>query len=120
MAGSGGIIVMDDSHCMVKAARRLLQFYEHESCGKCTPCRVGGNWALRTYDRVLEGRGSEVELGIFDTIQESLQNGRCLCALGDSAGFVIHSTMRHFRGEYEEHCLEHRCSVEDQVVAASA
>jgi NADH-quinone oxidoreductase subunit F len=120
MAGSGGVIVMDDSHCMVKAARRLLQFYAHESCGKCTPCRVGGNWALRTYDRVLEGRGSEVELGIFDTIQESLQNGRCLCALGDSAGFVIYSTMRHFRSEYEEHCLEHRCSVEDPVVAASA
>ena len=120
MAGSGGIIVMDDSHCMVKAARRLLEFYAHESCGKCTPCRVGGNWALRTYDRVLEGRGSEVELGIFDIIQESLQNGRCLCALGDSAGFVIHSTMRHFRSEYEEHCLEHRCSVEDEVVAASA
>jgi NADH-quinone oxidoreductase subunit F len=120
MAGSGGVIVMDDSHCMVRAARRLLQFYAHESCGKCTPCRVGGNWALRTYDRVLEGEGSDVDLGIFDAIQESLQNGRCLCALGDSAGFVIASTMKHFRSEYEEHCLEHRCSVEEQVVAASA
>jgi NADH-quinone oxidoreductase subunit F len=120
MAGSGGIIVMDDTHCMVKAARRLLQFYAGESCGKCTPCRVGGDWALRTYDRVLAGQGSEVELGIFDSIQESLQNGRCLCALGDSAGFVIASTMKHYRSEYEEHCIEHRCSVEDEVVAASA
>jgi NADH-quinone oxidoreductase subunit F len=120
MGGSGGVIVMDDSHCVVKAARRLLEFYAHESCGKCTPCRVGGNWALRTYDRVLEGQGSEVELGIFDTIQRSLQNGRCLCGLGDSAGWVIDSTMKHFRNEYEEHCIEHRCSVEDEVVAASA
>jgi NADH-quinone oxidoreductase subunit F len=120
MGGSGGVIVMDDSHCIVKAARRLLEFYAHESCGKCTPCRVGGNWALRTYDRVLEGHGSEVELGIFDTIQRSLQNGRCLCGLGDSAGWVIDSTMKHFREEYEEHCIEHRCSVEDEVVAASA
>jgi len=59
-------------------------------------------------------------MGTFDAIQESLQNGRCLCALGDSAGFVIASTMKHFRSEYEEHCLEHRCSVEEQVVAASA
>ena len=120
MGGSGGIIVMDDSHCMVKAARRLLQFYAHESCGKCTPCRVGGNWALRTYDRVLAGHGSEVELRILDTIQQSLQNGRCLCGLGDSAGWVIDSSMKHFRSEYEEHCLENRCSVEDEVLAASA
>src|SRR5919199_239216 len=113
MAGSGGVIVMDDSHCMVKGARRLLQFYAHESCGKCTPCRVGGNWALRTYDRVLAGQGSAVDLEIFDRIQQSLQNGRCLCGLGDSAGWVIDSTMRHFRSEYEEHCLRNECSAEE-------
>ena len=120
MGGSGGVIVMDDSHCMVKAARRLLQFYAHESCGKCTPCRVGGNWALRTYDRVLAGQGSAVELEIFDRIQRSLQNGRCLCGLGDSAGWVIDSTMRHFRPEYEEHCLRNECSVEAPEMARSA
>src|ERR1700682_3912364 len=53
MGGSGGVIVMDDSHCVIKAAHRLLQFYAHESCGKCTPCRVGGHWAVRTYERIL-------------------------------------------------------------------
>jgi NADH-quinone oxidoreductase subunit F len=120
MGGSGGVIVMDDSHCIVKAARRLLQFYANESCGKCTPCRVGGNWALRTYDQILAGKGSAVELATLDQIQQSLQNGRCLCGLGDSAGWVIDSTMRHFRSEYEEHCLEQRCSVEDEVMAVSA
>jgi NADH-quinone oxidoreductase subunit F len=120
MGGSGGVIVMDDSHCIVKAARRLLQFYANESCGKCTPCRVGGNWALRTYDQILAGEGSAVELATLDQIQQSLQNGRCLCGLGDSAGWVIDSTMRHFRSEYEEHCLENRCSVEDEAVAVSA
>src|SRR5260370_29873886 len=60
MGGSGGIIVMDDSHCVVKAAARLLRFYAHESCGKCTPCRVGGNWAVRTYGRILANEGSQL------------------------------------------------------------
>src|SRR5919204_2732117 len=75
MAGSGGIIVMDDSHCMVKAARRLLQFYANESCGKCTPCRVGGNWAVRTVAKILAGEGSRLDLQILDKIQAGLQDG---------------------------------------------
>jgi NADH-quinone oxidoreductase subunit F len=118
MAGSGGVIVMDDSHCMVRAAHRLLRFYAHESCGKCTPCRVGGNWAVRTFERILSGHGSEVDLQILDRIQESLQGGRCLCGLGDSAGWVIMSTMKYFREEYEEHALRNECSVEEVAVGA--
>jgi NADH-quinone oxidoreductase subunit F len=118
MAGSGGVIVMDDSHCVVKAAHRLLRFYAHESCGKCTPCRVGGNWAVRTFERILDGHGSELDLQILDRIQESLQGGRCLCGLGDSAGWVIMSTMKYFRDEYEEHALRNECSAEE--VGASA
>ena len=112
MAGSGGVIVMDDSHCVVKAAYRLLRFYARESCGKCTPCRTGGDWAVRTYERILSGEGSAVDLQILDRIQESVQYGRCLCALGDSAGQVIASTMQHFRDEYEEHALRGECSAE--------
>jgi NADH-quinone oxidoreductase subunit F len=120
MGGSGGVIVMDDAHCMVRAAARLLRFYARESCGKCTPCRVGGDWAVRTFDRILSGQGSAVDLQILDRIQDSLQNGRCLCGLGDSAGWVIMSTMRHFRQEYEEHALRRQCSVETREMAASA
>src|SRR5207245_6181444 len=82
MGGSGGAIVMDASDCVVKAAYRLLRFYAHESCGKCTPCRVGGNWAVRTFERILSGQGSEIDLQIRDRIQQSLQYGRCLCGLG--------------------------------------
>jgi len=110
MGGSGGVIVMDDSHCVVKAAYRLLRFYARESCGKCTPCRVGGNWAVRTYERILSGHGTVMDLQILDRIQQSLQYGRCLCGLGDSAGWVIMSTMQHFRNEYEEHALRNECS----------
>jgi NADH-quinone oxidoreductase subunit F len=103
MAGSGGVIVMDDSWCIVPAAYRLLQFYAFESCGKCTPCRVGGNWAVRTFEKLVKGEGTGVDLEILDRIQDGLQNGRCLCGLGDSAGWVIMSSMRHFPEEYEAH-----------------
>jgi NADH-quinone oxidoreductase subunit F len=118
MGGSGGIIVMDDSHCVVKAAARLVRFYAFESCGKYTPCRVGTNWAVRTFDRILAGEGSELELALLDRVQQGLQNGRCLCGLGDAAGWVVQSTMNHFRNEYEEHCLHHSCSVEKALVSA--
>jgi NADH-quinone oxidoreductase subunit F len=117
MGGSGGVIVMDDAHCVVRAAHRLLQFYAHESCGKCTPCRVGGNWAVRTYERLLAGEGSPVDLQILDRIQQGVANGKCLCGLGDSAGWVIQWTMARFPDEYEEHA-RNECSVEK--VAAHA
>jgi NADH-quinone oxidoreductase subunit F len=117
MAGSGGVIVMDDSHCVVEAAARLLRFYAYESCGKCTPCRIGSNWAMRTFDRILADEGSAQDLQILDRIQDGLQNGRCLCGLGDSAGWVIMSTMRYFMDEYEEHALRHECSVRRPVAA---
>ena len=111
MGGSGGVIVMDDSHCVVRAAYRLLQFYAHESCGKCTPCRVGGDWAVRMYERILADDGSQVELDNLRRVSDALQNGRCLCGLGDSAGWVIDSTFRHFYSEYEDHALRHECKV---------
>ena len=118
MGGSGGVIVMDDTHCVIRAAHRLLQFYAHESCGKCTPCRIGGDWAVRMYERILANKGGEVELQNLRQVSDALQNGRCLCGLGDSAGWVIDSTMRHFYNEYEEHCLHHTCSVEPVLAHA--
>src|SRR5499427_6168544 len=118
MGGSGGVIVMDDSHCIVSAAYRLLQFYAHESCGKCTPCRIGGDWAVRTYERILANEGSQTELDTLQRVSDGLQFGRCLCGLGDSGGWVIESTMRHFREEYEDHALRHECNVGKVKVGA--
>jgi NADH-quinone oxidoreductase subunit F len=111
MGGSGGVIVMDDQHCVIQAAYRLLKFYAHESCGKCTPCRVGGDWAVRMFERILANEGSQVEIDNLLRVSDGLQNGRCLCGLGDSAGWVIDSTFRHFREEYEDHALRHECNV---------
>ena len=119
MGGSGGVIVADERRCVVKMAYRLLQFYAHESCGKCTPCRVGGNWAVRTYERVLAGHGNPNDLRLFDNIQLGLAGGRCLCGLGDSAGWVIQWTMARFREEYEEHILRGECSVEGRSKVAA-
>ncbi len=119
MAGSGGIMVADDRACMVETTLRLLQFYAHESCGKCTPCRVGGNWAVRTVQKILAGEGSAVDLQILDRIQASLQDGRCLCGLGDSAGWVVMSAMRHFPEEFEEHALHNHCSVKEEVAVSA-
>jgi len=118
MGGSGGVIVMDDQHCIVRAAYRLLKFYAHESCGKCTPCRVGGDWAVRMYERILANEGSQVEIDNLLRVSDGLQNGRCLCGLGDSAGWVIDSTFRHFREEYEDHALRHECNVGKAVAHA--
>ncbi len=111
IGGSGGVIVADERRCVFKMAHRLLRFYARESCGKCTPCRVGGNWAVRTYERVLAGNGSASDLALFDRVQAGLAGGRCLCGLGDAAGWVIQWTMERFREEYEEHCLRNECSV---------
>ena len=120
MGGSGGVIVMDDSHCVVRAAYRLLQFYAHESCGKCTPCRVGGDWAVRMYERILGNDRSQVELDNLRRVSDALQNGRCLCGLGDSAGWVIDSTFRHFYSEYEDHALRHECKVGPHPTGSAA
>jgi NADH-quinone oxidoreductase subunit F len=119
MGGSGGVIVMDDTYCVVRGAYRLLQFYAYESCGKCTPCRIGGNWAVRAYERLLNGEGGENELRLLDRVQQGLQNGRCLCGLGDSAGWVIESTMNHFRNEYMEHALHNLCSATNGAAAVA-
>lgn len=118
--GSGGVIVLDDSHCIVEAARRLVHFYARESCGKCTPCRVGGDWAARIYDEILDGRGGPNQLQVLDRLQDGLQGGRCLCVLGDSAAAVIASTMQRFRHEYEEHALRNQCSTRRALLAAGA
>jgi NADH-quinone oxidoreductase subunit F len=100
-SGSAGVIVIDDSYSMVEATYRLIQFYAWESCGKCTPCRVGGDWAVRTLRRMLDGEGTSADLQLLRWIAESTQAGRCLCLLGDSIGVVLNAALKHFSSEFE-------------------
>ncbi len=108
MMGSGGMIVMDEDNCMVDIARFFLDFTVDESCGKCTPCRIGTRRMLEILTRITEGRGKE---GDIEKLEELAQNitSTALCGLGQTAPNPVLSTIKHFREEYEAHIREKRC-----------
>ncbi len=108
MMGSGGMIIMDDTSCMVDIGRYFLNFLKEESCGKCTPCREGIRNMLSILDGISEGRGKPEDLDRLVEIAQVLQDAS-LCALGGSAPNPILSTIRYFRSEYEEHIFHKRC-----------
>jgi len=108
MMGSGGMIVMDDTDCMVDVAKYFTKFLEEESCGKCTPCREGTRRMKEILIDISEGRGTEESIPILEELAEVLSLGS-LCALGSTAANPILSTLRYFRDEYEAHIKEKRC-----------
>jgi NADH-quinone oxidoreductase subunit F len=101
MLGSGGVTVMEEGTSMVWAALRLMEFFYHESCGKCTPCREGSSWLVQTMRRIIDGRGQKSDL---ETLVELCQNiaGRTVCAFGDAEVSPIMSTLKYWRHEYEQ------------------
>ena len=110
LLGSAGIIVMDETTCMVWAAENLLHFYRHESCGKCTPCREGGDWLHRILGKIERGEGQMRDLDLMLSISNNIV-GKTLCAFGDAAATPVLTTVQHFRAEYEDHIREGRCTV---------
>lgn len=110
--GSGGVIVMDDSTCMVKALLRISRFYFKESCGQCTPCREGTGWMWRIINRIENGQGTPEDLDrLVDTAGRI--EGRTICAFGDAAAWPVQSFLKHFRHEFEYHIEHKRCMVDD-------
>jgi NADH-quinone oxidoreductase subunit F len=107
MLGSGAIIVVDDSEPLVPLALRLAEFYRHESCGKCVPCREGTNWTVKMLERIDAGEGTPMDLDILDQVQGNII-GNCLCVLGDSMAMPVASMLKHFREEFEQHMEEAR------------
>ncbi|HUX82094.1 MAG TPA: NADH-quinone oxidoreductase subunit NuoF [Halothiobacillus sp.] len=103
--GSGGLIVIDDSACMVHALRRIARFYYSESCGQCTPCREGTGWLYRMLTRIVEGKGTPADLNRLDDVASKIE-GRTICALGDAAATPVRSFIKHFRHEFEYY-IEH-------------
>ncbi len=101
MLGSGGVTIMEDGTSMVWAAARLMEFFHHESCGKCSPCREGTSWLVQTVHRILQKRGRRQDL---ETLVDLCQNiaGRTVCAFGDAAVAPVLSTLKHWRQEYED------------------
>ncbi|RMX07621.1 NADH oxidoreductase (quinone) subunit F [Corticibacter populi] len=100
MLGSGAVIVMDDTRCMVESLARLSYFYAHESCGQCTPCREGTGWLSRVVNRILEGQGRPGDLDLLDNVAGNIM-GRTICALGDAAAMPVRAMLKHFRHEFE-------------------
>jgi len=110
MLGSAGMIVMDETTCMVWAAQNLLYFYKHESCGKCTPCREGGDWLHKLLMKVESGNGEMRDLDLLLSVANNIA-GKTLCAFGDAAATPVLTTIKTFRAEYEAHIREGRCTV---------
>jgi NADH-quinone oxidoreductase subunit F len=100
--GSAAIIVVDDRCCMVQLALRAAQFYMHESCGKCTPCRVGTRWLVQLLTKIEDGRATATDLALLDDVCDRML-GKSLCALGDFAVYPVSSYFRKFRDEFEAH-----------------
>ena len=110
LLGSAGLIVMNDTVCMVWLAMNLLHFYRHESCGKCTPCREGCDWLFKLLARVEAGEGQSKDLDLLFGVSSNIV-GKTLCAFGDAAATPVLSTMKLFRPEYEAHVREGRCTL---------
>ena len=106
--GSGGMVVMDENNCMVDIARFFMEFCQEESCGKCTPCREGTKRMLELLTKIVEGRGKLEDIAILENLAEMVKDSS-LCGLGQTAPNPVLSTLRYFRGEYEDHILEHHC-----------
>ncbi|HPJ73012.1 MAG TPA: NADH-ubiquinone oxidoreductase-F iron-sulfur binding region domain-containing protein, partial [bacterium] len=106
--GSGGLIVMDDETCMVDVARYFLEFVQEESCGKCTPCRVGTKRLLEILERICAGNGEEEDIERLVELGNEIKK-TALCGLGKTAANPVLSTLRHFRDEYVDHIRYRRC-----------
>jgi len=110
MLGSGAVIVMDETRCMVKSLLRLSYFYSHESCGQCTPCREGTGWLWRLVNRLERGQGRAEDLALLDSVAENIM-GRTICALGDAAAMPVRGMLKHFRDEFAYHVEHKTCMV---------
>jgi len=116
MLGSGAVVFMDETTCMVRNALVTTEFFEHESCGKCTPCREGTWWAVKVLERIEHGEGRQEDLDLLLDVADGM-DGRAFCPLGDAAAWALRSNVKLFRGEFERHVAEGRCPMDDEHLA---
>ncbi len=116
MMGSGGVVVMDEDTCMVKAAQRIMRFYQHESCGWCIPCREGTLWLRKLLTRVHEGGGTPSDVPLIGELAKNML-GRTFCPLGDAAAMPTIAFVEKFRDEFEAHLDGAPCPFESKPVS---
>jgi len=117
--GTGAVIVMDETTCMVRVLRRIARFYMAESCGQCTPCREGTGWLYRMLTRIVEGHGTEADLDKLVNVANKIE-GHTICALGDASAWPVQSFLKHFRHEFEYMVRNHGRSIVNDPAAAAA
>jgi NADH-quinone oxidoreductase subunit F len=110
--GSGGLVVMDDTNCMIEIARFFMDFTKRESCGKCVPCREGTLRMLEILERIVSGRGREGDIELLDELSVTVSKA-ALCGLGKTAPNPVISTLKRFRSEYEDHIFKHKCAAKE-------
>jgi len=110
LLGSGGVIVMDDTTCMVRAAWNLARFFAHESCGQCSPCREGCHWMEKIFHRIEQGEGRKGDLELILNISNNIM-GNTICPFGDAAAMPAAAFIRKYREEFDEHIAQKRCTV---------
>ena len=110
LLGSGGVIVMDDTTCMVRAAWNIARFYAHESCGQCTPCREGCHWMEKIFHRIEHGEGKRGDLELILNVSSNIM-GNTICPFGDAAAMPAAAFIKKYRDEFEEHIAQKRCVV---------
>jgi NADH-quinone oxidoreductase subunit F len=110
LLGSGGVIVMDDGTCMVRAAWNLARFFAHESCGQCSPCREGCHWMEKIFHRIEQGEGRKGDLELILNVSGNIM-GNTICPFGDAAAMPAAAFVRKYREEFEEHITQKRCTV---------
>lgn len=118
MLGTAGVIVFDDSVCLVQVARYYADFFSHESCGQCTPCREGTSWKSRILRRFEEGQGTEHDLQVLRGLKRTMQ-GTTICLLSDASTFFVQSVLEHFPEEFESHITNQGCPMQLEEVQSA-
>jgi NADH-quinone oxidoreductase subunit F len=108
---------MDETVCIPHAVTRMVEFYEHESCGKCTPCREGVRWLSRVLERIVHGHGREEDIPLMLDICGNIAGGKTLCALGEAAVNPVLSSLKLFQAEYEYHIRHGHCMAGSEALA---
>ncbi len=116
MMGSGGFIVLDEDQCVVKHTMTLAHFYNHESCGQCTPCREGTGWMYKILKKIENGEGKMEDIDLLWDIQRKIE-GNTICPLGDAAAWPVAAAIRHFRDEFEWHINNPECLTKNYGLA---